>query len=79
MAFQTRLARSGSTVEMWLTARETVAMETPARWATSRMLTDPGRRRLGELFLAALTGEIIVRLLAVSQTEMRPLIYRNAL
>jgi hypothetical protein len=42
---------------MWFTARETVAMETPARLATSRMLAAPDRRRSEELFLEALTGE----------------------
>ena len=57
MAFQTRLASSGSTVGMRLTARETVAMETPARRATSRMLMDPGRLRSDERFLGVVTLE----------------------
>jgi hypothetical protein len=37
-----------------LTARETVAIDTPARRATSRMLMAPGRRFVA-LFLGALT------------------------
>jgi hypothetical protein len=52
---------------MRFTARETVAIETPARRATSRMLTAPGRR-LGGLFLRLLTGTTIVRFLVVSQS-----------
>jgi hypothetical protein len=45
---------------MRLTARETVAIDTPARLATSRMFTEAGRRLSG-LFLFELTGKKIVR------------------
>jgi hypothetical protein len=55
---------------MRLTARDTVAIETPARRATSRMLTAVGRR-LG-FFLGLFTAGKIVRFLAVSQVKMRP-------
>jgi hypothetical protein len=40
---------------MWLTARETVAMETPARLATSRMLAAPDLRWSEVAFLDVLT------------------------
>jgi hypothetical protein len=40
----------GSTLVIPLTARETVEIETPARLATSRMLTDTWRR-FDEFFL----------------------------
>src|SRR5580704_11253990 len=41
MAFQTRFASCASTVATWLTVRETVAVDTLARLATSRMSTCP--------------------------------------
>src|SRR5271170_6349873 len=41
MAFQTRFASCASTVTTWLTVRDTVAVETLARLATSRMSTSP--------------------------------------
>ncbi len=44
-------------------------METPARLATSRMLTAPGRRRLDELDLEMLTGTPIVPFPAVTQSD----------
>jgi hypothetical protein len=50
---------------MRLTARETVAMETPARLATSRMLTVPGRPVA--LFLGVFTSGSILRFPDVSQ------------
>ena len=40
LTFQTRFARRGSTVGMRLTVRETVAVDTLARLAISRMLID---------------------------------------
>jgi hypothetical protein len=58
---------------MRLTARETVAIETPARRATSRMLTAAGRR-LG-FFRGLFTAGKIVRFLAVSQVKMRQAIF----
>jgi len=54
---------------MWLTVRETVAIETPARLATSRILTALGRRRSEDLFLAALTSGSIVTVPGVSQVS----------
>src|ERR1700739_1241131 len=45
---------------MPLTARETVAIDTRARLATSRMLT-AARRRFDEIFFAGLIGRTIVR------------------
>jgi hypothetical protein len=45
---------------MRLTARETVAMETPARRATSRMLTVAGRLRSDEFFRGVVTAGGIV-------------------
>jgi hypothetical protein len=53
---------------MWLTVRETVAMETPERWATSRMLTLAGRRS-GALFLAGLTVEAILLFPGVTRSH----------
>src|SRR5580658_7395416 len=41
MAFQTRFANCASTVGTWLTVRDTVAVDTFARLATSRMSTSP--------------------------------------
>ena len=41
MAFHTRFASWASTVATWLTVRDTVAVDTLARLATSRMSTDP--------------------------------------
>ncbi|PWT86783.1 MAG: glycoside hydrolase family 127 protein [Acidobacteria bacterium] len=41
MAFQTRFANCASTVATWFTVRDTVAVETLALLATSRMSTDP--------------------------------------
>src|SRR5580704_1613942 len=41
MAFQTRFANCASTVATWLTVRDTVAVDTLARLATSRMSTSP--------------------------------------
>src|SRR5580693_5332276 len=41
MAFQTRFANCASTVATWLTVRDTVAVDTLARLATSRMSTRP--------------------------------------
>jgi hypothetical protein len=55
---------------MRLTERETVAMETPARRATSRMLTAAGRSRLDGFFLEPLTGKEILRFPAVSQVRL---------
>jgi hypothetical protein len=52
-----------------LTARETVAIDTPARRATSRMLTAAGRR-FGGLLLGTFTGDSILRFPAVSQPEL---------
>src|SRR5271163_4658080 len=69
MAFQTRLVRASFTVGMWLTVRETVAIETPARLATSRILTALGWRRSEDLFLAALTSGSIVTVPGVSQVS----------
>src|SRR5580704_1017520 len=46
MAFQTRLANCASTVATWLTVRDTVAVDTLARLATSRMSTGPLSRRM---------------------------------
>jgi hypothetical protein len=60
MAFQTRSASAGATVEMPLTARETVAIETPARWATSRMLALGARSRF-VFFLGPPTDARILR------------------
>jgi hypothetical protein len=76
MAFHTRSASAGSTVGMRFTARETVAIETPARRATSRMLTAVGRR-LG-FFLGLFTAAKIVRFLAVSQMKKLAIDPRNA-
>jgi hypothetical protein len=53
---------------MRFTARETVAIDTPARRATSRMLTALGRLFAG-LFLGLLTAGMIVRFPAVSQPK----------
>jgi hypothetical protein len=44
---------------MPLTARETVAMETPARLATSRMLMAPGRRLPGALLLELVIAKLL--------------------
>src|SRR5450631_707170 len=54
---------------MLLTARETVAMETHARFATSRMLTAPTRRRLVAFFLGAVTMDDSTPFLSVSRKE----------
>jgi hypothetical protein len=51
---------------MRFTARETVAIDTPARLATSRMLT-PSRRWFDCLFLEALTVKKIICFPGVSQ------------
>src|SRR5580704_4206871 len=59
MALHTRSASSGATVEIPFTARETVAMETPARCATSRMLALAARSRFG-FFLGPPTGKPIL-------------------
>jgi hypothetical protein len=54
MARQTFSANAGSTEGMRFTARDTVAIDTPARLATSRMLVAPGRRVLVGLLLGVL-------------------------
>lgn len=57
---QTRSASSGATVEIPFTVRETVAIETPARCATSRMLAVAARRGFG-FFLGPPISKTILR------------------
>src|SRR5215469_12317050 len=69
MAFQTRSANWAFTVGMRFTVRETVAIETPARAATSRMLITAGRRRSATLRLGSDISDKFYAFLAVSQRD----------
>ena len=55
---------------MWLTARETVAIETPARLATSRMLTD-AMRRFEDFFEGVFRAAAMARIVTLFRLFLR--------